>query len=197
MNINKPNHKKRNIIITFAVVLLLGIAAYSAVAYARGYWPFLLTSNTQDTKDTESKIDYKKPTTEQIKAGNQTKDQFLEKETEASKQQAKATGTETKQPAKTNTSVLISSLNLNGSSLSARTIIQAIDASGTCKFALTKPGQKPIELSAGTQTQASYSVCQGFDIETASLARGEWKVSITYTGSAGQSGSAEKTVTLP
>ena len=59
MNINKPNHKKRNIIITFAVVLLLGIAAYSAVAYARGYWPFLLASNTQDTKDTESKIDYK------------------------------------------------------------------------------------------------------------------------------------------
>ena len=87
MNITKPNHKKRNIIITFAVVLLLGIAAYSAVAYARGYWPFLLASNAQDTKDTESKINYKKPTTEQIKAGNQTKDQFLEKETEASKQQ--------------------------------------------------------------------------------------------------------------
>ena len=53
MNINKPNHKKRNIIITFAVVLLLGIAAYSAVAYARGYWPFPLASNTQDTIDTE------------------------------------------------------------------------------------------------------------------------------------------------
>lgn len=187
MKIKSTSSKNKFIIPAIALLVLAAISVGLLYYYKVG--PFASKGAGQDA------VNYKKPTKEQVDAGTSAKKDFESRTTEASHERQAANG---EQPASQagQVSTIISSANMNGATLGVRTILQTIDSSGSCKLTLSKTGEQSLVKTAGTQTMGSYSSCQGFDIDTTSLAKGDWQLQLTYTGSAGQTGSASKVVTI-
>lgn len=185
---SKSRLKYPAIIAGAVVIALLGWLYY---CYHYQVGPFQQSGSFE-----EKQVDLQKPSETQVDAGTTAKTDFEKRTTEASQERQNANG-----PAPTtNTSetvqTLISSSNVNGSTLSVRSIIQTIDGSGNCTITLSKTGSPDVTKTAGTNTMGSYSTCAGFDIDISALAKGDWTIKLVYTGSAGQSGTATKPVRL-
>lgn len=167
--INSSSSKKK------IVAIIIGIITIVAVAGAVGY--FLLQKSSQDSSVSKpnNTVDYNPPTDEQKKAGEDAKKDFIEKTDEVSPNPST-------QPSGTS-SVSLSSVGQNGQTLSIRTVISAQSA-GSCKLILSMPGQTDIVRTADTQDMGSYITCKGFDVDTTSLTKGTWKVSIQFSGDA-------------
>lgn len=185
MQIKKQTTSRKYLIIGLVLLLLLGGAA--AFAFLSPLSPF---SKKQDTADRpENTVSYEPATEDEKKAGEEAKKEALERQ-EAEERQAQAPS----KPADVKTvDVTISSAAQNGGVLQIRTTIETRDASGRCVLTLSKEGQSSITQEAGTQIQGSYSVCKGFDVPTASLAKGAWRAAIIYSGS-GSKGEASQQV---
>ncbi|HEX6416342.1 MAG TPA: hypothetical protein VFZ62_02340 [Candidatus Saccharimonadales bacterium] len=181
MRIKQSSNKKKIIITSIAIAVLV---AAGASAY------FLNQGSNQEDRP-ENTPDYNAPSDEQKNAGAKAKEDFIKRQDEAEKNkdqdgQNGSTGTPV--------GLTISSAGQNGSTLQIRTIIEALDDNGTCSLELTKTGADVVTQEAGTQILGSYSVCKGFDIPTEGMQKGSWQAKISYKGSNGQSGSAQRAV---
>jgi len=194
--INKSHIKRNSIAASIVAVLIVGGVA--SALFVPGS-PFAL-NHVRVADNPENTIDYGKPTPGQQAAGDQSKQEFNNKVYGNSSGGSGTTGDTGAGSGGSSqgsaASVTISSANQNNGTLQVRTIISEVTTTGNCKLSLEQAGQKTITQSAGTQALGSYSVCQGFDVSTAGMAKGQWKISITYTDQAGKTSSATQTVEI-
>ena len=175
MKIAKQTSRKTKIIITTAVVLLAG-AGYGVAAYLNDLPPFAAKSEQNEPK--ENQINTKPATDDEKKAGSEAKKSFIERhENDTSDETTPDTPHSTQA-----VNVTLTSVNQSGTILQIRSIIDGLDNDGACKLTLSKSGQQSVVQEAGTQVMTSYTVCKGFDVDTASLAKGDWTITIDYSG---------------
>lgn len=185
MKIGHPTRNKRTI-------LIIGLSSLVVAVAIGGYYYKHRNSPVSEPVPT---INYTKPTSEQKNAGDEAKKSFETKPTEASQQQAAATGdTQTSPP--TVVAVQIPTRTLSPSSNTISSIISTIDGAGKCTLTLTKSGATTITASSATQTMGSYSSCGNFGLNLSNTQKGEWQATLTYTGSANQTGKLTKVLTL-
>lgn len=179
MKIKSLPSKRKYILIA---VILVAAVATGAFAYAQ-----TVINNDSATKIEETEqaggVDYDDPMPDQVKAGNDKKNETIEKDAESP------------QPT-TALNLSITASQQNGETVQIRTLIDNAVASGTCQLELTQ-GTKKITKSASLQALPSGSTCQGFDIPVSELDAGSWIISITATsGSASGNTKGMVTVTL-
>lgn len=133
------------------------------------------TAQTNSNDASGSNINYNPPTNEEKNSGDSSKDQFAHN---GNKTDTNATSNTPK-----NVNVEISSINQDGQTLMIRTMIQAIDNTGTCTLTLSKAAATAITKHVGVQALASFSTCEGFDISTSGLAKGAWQAKVSFTSS--------------
>jgi hypothetical protein len=165
------SHSRKKIAITISVVVAL-IVAGGAAAY------YLSRTSSQSKNDNVSTpnntVDYGAATDEQKKAGEDAKKDFIER-TEGE--------SETPTQSSDSSSVSVSSVNQSGATLSIRTVI-SVQTAGSCKLTLSMSGQADIVRTTDVQDMGSYATCKGFDIDTSSMAKGLWKISLYFSGDA-------------
>lgn len=183
---NKQTHGKRNIILgsILAIFVVAGVYAWFSPDV-----PFFGVKSEE--RAPENTVDYDNATDEQKAAGDKAKQDFISRIDTESKNDNK-TSNETSNPV----NMTITSTNMNESYLQIRTHIQTLDDDGECTLKLTRMDNSPVVVSVNTQIMGSYSVCKGFDIDTANLAKGEWSAAIQYVGSKSQQAQAEKKVNI-
>lgn len=179
----RQNKKKRLALIILASIVVLGAGAFAA-AY------FIREASTGDRP--ENTPDYSAPTDDQKKAGDQAKEDFIEKH--YSDEDDASDSSSDDSPASKAVELTITSANQSNSTYQFRTMIQSLDGNGVCTLELTRQGADGIMQQAGTQILGSYSVCKGFDISTSGIQKGNWQVKISYRGSAGEMGVAQREV---
>jgi len=186
MRISKQKFTRRNLIIIVIVILLLAGAGVTAWALTGGF-----SSNDAKKDDTkpENTVDYGNATEEQKEAGNKAKEDFINREYGSASPQP------SQSPAVSDITMTITSAGQFDGNLQVRTILETLNANGTCKLTMSHEGSDPIVRSVGTQAMGTYSVCQGFDVPTSGLEKGQWNLRVEY--SSGESGGfAERKVDI-
>jgi hypothetical protein len=185
IKIKKQSKMKKITIICLAVALLLGgIATAYWYNYQQTQKKEALKTPDQRKSKKVNVINKDKPTSEQIAAGEEAKQQAIEA-AEASNSDASAQNP---------LSVTISAANQNSPMLQVRAFANTITNAGTCDLTLTKGGVT-VTKSAGTQASASISSCKGFDIPLSELSPGTWQLTVTVKDGT-QSGTAQRTVEI-
>ena len=188
MRLRQNTNKKKIIIVSGVAALLI---AGTAGALFIPSSPFALNKQQEDRP--ENTPDYNAPTDDQKKAGEKAKEDFINRQDEADKNNNE--NSQDGSGTNNNVNITISSANQNGQTYQLRTIIDGLDDGGTCTLTLSKAGSDPVTQEVGTQVLGSYSVCKGFDISTTNLQKGTWQAKIAYKGSLGQ-GSVSQTVDI-
>ena len=156
MRITQKNQQKSKRTVAIIVVV-------STLVLASGMAAFLLrdtlfsdqtNSNPVEPSTSTQSTNLDPATGNQKSAGDKAKEDFINNSENVD------SGTAT---------ISISSTTKNGNIFSIRTIITAVDETGSCTVTLTSPGKDAITQSVGTQSLGSYSVCKGFDIDIANM----------------------------
>lgn len=187
MRIKKQSSKKKYIIPLAALLVLVG--GYLAFASVNKLPPFP-TANEPD----DSNVNYEPPTDEEKNAGSDASGQGKTTETPS---KPPTTGSDTpasETPESKNISMEITAANQNGSKLQVRTLIQSI-TTGTCTLTVSRAGSQTITRTAKNQTLSNTSTCMGFDVSTAGLAKGEWRITVDFV-SGSSKGSTSRSVVL-
>lgn len=165
MQISKKTPKSRKLVIVITIVIIVALAA-GAFLYKK--YVANDSTSTEQSSQYERKIDLDKPTDDQVKAGQTTKEQSLSKDSSNTN------------PSSPDTSFIITAKNVNASSsiLQIRTLLSEIVSQGTCTLTLTK-GSSSVSRSVATQAGPADSTCQGFDIPLSELSNGTWNIKIT------------------
>jgi len=169
MIIKKPSHRKSKArtvaLITLGLVVLAGLTLF-----ALEYYHVINLFNNQDTSVENSdqpKIDYNKPSQDQINTGNNIKNGSSDQTT----------------PSNGDFTVSISSLTSDSDYLHLRALITGvISSSGTCELTIQDAnGNVQKTLAVNTFAMPSYTTCQGFDINKSELTKGNLKVILNVT----------------
>lgn len=171
MKIDKKESKLSKKAVIIAAVLLVLAAGGVAAAYQFGVIKTTPEKKT-DAPAATNQVDYKPATDEQKQAGTEAKKDFIER---TDKEETTPT------PTPGVSSVSITNASQEGVTLRVRTTISS-QAAGSCKLTLSMPGQTSIVREAEIQDMGSYSTCKGFDIDTTSMTKGAWKVSVFFSG---------------
>lgn len=171
--INRSHSRKKVAIIISVVAAVLIVAGGVSAFYLSRTSP---QNNQSDKSTPNNTIDYGAATTDQKKAGEDAKKDFLER-TESE------TKTDTPTQPSSSSSVSISSINQEGAIVKIRTVVSAQTA-GNCKLTLSMPGQADVVRTADTQDMGSYSTCKGFDVDTSTMTKGTWKATLYFSGDA-------------
>lgn len=172
MKIKKMRSNKKTFIVILVATIL--IAAIGVAAY-------VLYENNKSLQDAEKRkqsddihaVNYDPPTEEEKKLGEQAKRDFIENQDDTGSSDA----AQSKQ-----SSITITNTTQEGSMLKIRTTVQVDQGNESCELILSKVGQSSIDRTVGIQDYGSYSVCEGFDIDTANIQKGTWAVTLRYTG---------------
>lgn len=177
MNITQKKNKKLYLIIAAIFVLLAGFS----------YYVFALNGNLfgwQFRKDETSSVNMDPPTDDQVKAGQNAKEETVEED-----QGKPGTGDGTPTPNLSGAlTVGFSAVNQNDSKLQVRVMIEEVLSSGQCNLTLTD-SSKTVTKSAAVYPTASISTCQGFDIPVSELSNGTWNITVNVI-SGGRNGQA-------
>lgn len=170
MNIEKKKSKlsKKAVAIASLAVLILVVAGGFVAAYQLG----IIKSTPEDrgaSPVATNQVDYDPPTDEQKQTGIDAKKDFIER-----------TEREDATSESGLSSVSITTASQEDSTLRIRTTISS-KATGVCKLTLSKAGQADIIRDAETQDMGTYSTCKGFDVDTGTMAKGDWKVSVGFS----------------
>jgi cytoskeletal protein RodZ len=182
INTNKSSNRKMKMIVVAALAVVV-LGAGAVYAYSK------ISSQGSTAKSDPNKVDsvnYDKATKEQQDAGAAAKKEAIERE------ESKNNPTP---PSSTAPPVTITSSNQDSGVLAIRTMIDTATSGGTCQLQMSKTGSTTITQEVDTQSLGSYMVCKGFDIPTANLEKGDWKISVTYKKD-NTSSSVEKVVTV-
>lgn len=171
MKIQKTSQPKNKFIIITTVVLILLIAGGTAYyLYAKNN--AAKQSESSSSNKADNTVDYKTPTNNQVQAGNDSKKDFIDKQ-----------NTDTTTPPSNNVNISITSDTQSGNIHQIRTMISAKNTDGSCTLAFSRAGQTTITQKAGVQVYPDYAICEGFDIDTSTLAKGDWTATINYIDS--------------
>lgn len=183
MNISTKKSPRKKIIIGVILAFIIVIAGIIVYAYAQ--------PKKDDTKSDSSSsqpkvndVNDNPPTEEQIKAGQDTKQESVE-------------NSATPAPSNPSTPLVVSitSANQNGATVSIRSLIDTVASqAGTCTLVITN-GAKSTTKTAATQAYPSGSTCQGFDIPVSELGTGSWNLKLTVAIGA-QTGSTTQTLEI-
>ncbi len=181
--VTKKTFPKKIIIASAVIILLVAGALTYVYAFNGNLFGWKASNNVPSGNN---KIDYGPATSEQQKAGTNTK---------TSSADTPPAPTPIPSSTKKNVQVTITAANQNGSILQIRALIGAVENTGTCTLVLTRAGQSSVTKTAGTQALSSTSTCQGFDVPTSELSTGTWQALITYDSHT-LTGSATKSITV-
>lgn len=171
------------------VILITGFAL---VVVTGGILGYLYVTQTGPFAPAAQGINYAPATSEEIKAGEDIKEQNSKTDTTGSDTSPAASQENT---SKSTVGIEITAANQNGNTINVRTLIQTLSSSGSCTLSMTGPAGKTYNASAKTQSGPSSSTCMGFDIPTTSLSPGAWTMTINYEDSSSQ-GSVTKDLTV-
>ena len=185
MKIQSKKMSKTPLIIAAALIALLAVAALTYVYAFNGSilgWSNHKTSSN-DKPSTNTNLD--KPTDEQIKAGNDIKNE----NTDTSPAPLPQPGSD-----KQSVEVIITTPNQNAGTLQVHTQISTVVNTGQCTLTLSRTGQK-VTKTADVQALASTSTCKGFDIPVSELSTGSWQATLIYENDS-LTGTASKLITI-
>lgn len=172
MKIKKSTKKQTIIILAVAAIVLIGASA-SAYVF-REELGFVQHENVEE-------INYEEPTESELQ-GEETAEIEIDLPEEAPAQPEQTNEEQQDAPSsESEHTITISSINQDGSTLQIRTMITPLANDGECKISLGKASETPVQQTAQIQNMPSYSTCQGFNIDTSSLAKGSWNVEVSYT----------------
>lgn len=164
--------KNKNFFSKNKIPLLVGLGIVS-LAVAGGIWylnrpkPPTQTA-TQETRTEVNKVDYG-PAKTTDKVQDSAKDELAKPTPE---------GQDSQVPAKSPLSVTISNASQQEATVIVRALIDGA-ASGTCTLTASLPGQAPLTRTASTNAQASYVICQGFNVPVSDFpASGNWQIEV-------------------
>lgn len=170
-NTTKRTRKKIWILIILVIVLVAGSAAVYAFRDPLG----LVDDNPSADEQ------YTAPTNEEEQLGEETTEQTSDNN--AANNETNGTvpsDTPDQDNSESPYSIRISSINQNDTNLQIRTMITPLTTGGECTLSLGKAGEKTVTQTASVQNMPSYSTCQGFNIDTSTLANGSWSVQVSY-----------------
>lgn len=173
----KWNNILRPIVIIPAIIILSLAGGY--IVWRQQFKQAETNQNKEIEEATtpETKIDLNPPTEEQVEIGQDIKEHVNEK------------------TQSTIFSITITSAGIHGDLLQIRAVVNgAISNDGVCDLTLTGPSGT-IEKTAKTYALASYSTCQGFDINRTGLSPGKWTINLTVTID-GETATAKSEVTI-
>ncbi len=185
--IKKRSPKHRKLVIALLCIALL-FAGALVFAYFKDLGPF------KNTPPTET-VDYNEPSDDQVKEGQDVKQQTIESET---KPTDSSSGTDTSATSSATGSVAVEITNEprnDNGVLNVKTLIQEVNSSGTCTLTLSKSGQQSVVKTAKVQALPNSSTCQGFAVDVSKLTSGAWNLKIEYKSNK-SNGSVSQTVQL-
>lgn len=165
----QKDNTKRLIIVIIILVAAAIVASGLYVAYG--------TNLFNHSKDTDSTINERAPTNEEVDAGAEIKDESVNGSKDGSSDTPAAPIPQ--ENGKSKVIVSITSSNVNSGTLQVRALIEAVVSNGTCTLTLTKD-DNTITKTSNTQALPSTSTCQGFDIPTSELSSGQWTLNLTF-----------------
>lgn len=190
MKLQSKKIPKKPLLITTVVVVLL---VASVLTYVYAFNGNIFGWNNQKTSSNETpSTNLNTPTDEQIKAGNDIKNENVKKTDE----NTNTPPTPSSNPGsnKQDVEVIITAANQNSGTLQIRTQISRVVNTGQCTLNLTKSG-KTVTKTADVQALATTSTCKGFDIPVSELSTGSWNATLTYESDT-LSGTASTVVTI-
>lgn len=165
---NKPRNKKMIIVITIVIALLIA----AGLVYI--FMPRTTPQSSTDVKDKPvGSVDYTPPADEQV---DPALDNLL--------------STPSANP---DDPIPVSFSYVGDSPLQIKVLANELLSSGDCHLSLTRVGATTVELDAKTFPASNYTTCQGFTVDTTSMTKGAWTVTITIT-SGDRSGTSSTTV---
>lgn len=165
---NRYSSGKKKVLVgaAFILIIIAGITVYYLSTSGNKKGPSVQSSdNTTKLND----VNLTPPTSDEVKAGNETKKSTVE-------QSSSTASTNGNQPFTTT----ITAANQNGNLLQIRVLIETLSTSGTCDLTLTQ-GSKSVTKSSDIQANASSSTCKGFDVAVSGLTSGVWNITIKVT----------------
>lgn len=192
MKINKSSKTYKKIVVISAIVLIA--APVCGAWYVHQQQSKTNTPASKETKP-ENTVNYDTATEQEKAAGLQAKKDFSKRvesqpaELDTPKDPVAGSGAAA-------VPVTITSAVVQEGILQVRAIVSATAAEGQCNLRMTKTGQAEVVRQAELMAMNSYFICKGFDIDTASLTKGEWQVVVSYSSNTG-AGRADKAVTIP
>lgn len=164
MNIHRPSNIKKYILVTVAVLVLVGLGYY-----------WYLSQNNPNVQDLSDSIDYGAPSQEVIDAGKEAKSNTV-KNDQGKKIDQKTTGSNSTSNAPF-TLDITTALTENDEKLRVGSIVGGLHSQGTCKLTLNK-GSQVITRTSDIQPLTDYTSCTGFDV---ALTSGTWQVILQVT----------------
>jgi hypothetical protein len=158
--------KKKIITTVLALVLISGGGAYAFFATHPSIETQDSKSQSADKKD-KTETNTQPATTQQIQAGENQKQDILNKD------QASPT-------TPSSLTVTITAANQNGNVVNIRSLINTVSNSGNCTLTITN-GTSTTTLSSDLQALADSSTCKGFDVPASSLPKGTWHIVVDAT----------------
>lgn len=187
---DKKNTKKI-VLISLGTVITLALLTAGYLYVLKGTvfgWSPLPKEEKSD------QVDYNKPSSEQVKAGQDIKKRSIDSKSGSSGSDQPSVPVP-QSNGKSKVDISITAAEQVGSLLQIRTIISAVASSGTCTLTLEKSGQPTVTKTADIQNGPSTSTCKGFDINVSEITVGEWRVTIVYEGST-LTGTTNKVITV-
>ena len=170
MNINKKVSKK-SIIIVAGILLLVGIGAG---AY------FILQNNAdRDTNRSVNDVDYGKATDEQIKTGEDIKDNSNPDDPNQVGSDKAPQPTPGENGNKAAAPVTITASVQNGNVIQVRTLISVMTDTGECVITFTQQSTTVVK-KAPVQSLPNGTTCAGFNIPVSELGVGTWQYTVTF-----------------
>lgn len=183
---NKKIRKKTLIIILLAIALLAALSVYIVPLNGSLFgWRLNTPIESEDRKVNDT--NYDKPTTDELKIGQDIKSDSLKNEGEkpsSSEQQTKNT-----------VSVTLTAANVYDGIVQIRALITPSVSDATCELQL-KQGSTSKLYTTKTQALSSSSTCQGFNVPATDLGAGVWSILITVKDGQSSLGSVAGEVTI-
>jgi len=163
---------KKSLIIGAAILLVVSAASLSYYIFSMNGSIFGWQLNQADPVadsviSPTNTVNLEPATNSQKQSGSDAKTATVEKD------KAEKTAT-------TDLTVGFTTIDQTKDTLRVRISIQELISNGTCKLTLRK-STDTVTKTAATYATASISTCQGFDIPTSELSKGEWTVDVTVT----------------
>ena len=165
---------KKNPKLKYAIIGLLSVglvAAAITVWYFNRSQQSASTQSDSSIEESKDKIDYSPAKESDVITDGSAKDQ-LAKPTPEGQDKSSSQG---------DLNLTITSASQQDQTILIRTLVDGA-TSGTCTLEATSPGQTTITKTAPVTTQASYALCQGFNIPVSDFSNsGTWSIQVTAT----------------
>lgn len=177
MKIKTSKRLSKAIIIAVSLLAFL-LLSYTVAAAVYKLYPFNSSveapNTSQDSEEVTEGFNYEEPTDEQIQAGQQTKEEFIDKNYD----------NDNSETPKEQIAITITNKGVSNGYYQIRTILSAAKSDGGCTLTLSSPGKNNIVKTSGVQDLGTYWVCNSyFDVLVSDLGTAKWVAVLTYEDS--------------